>query len=151
MRYTMATALFRRRPLALASTGLALAIAALTAWHVVGQDADEGAYLGVEVCKQCHEDEYNAWYGTPHARAFRILHWTDETGDPKCLPCHSTGHGSDGGFTAPSDTPELVNVQCEACHGPGRGHLDGMGAKDKITRIPRASVCAGCHMRRNVH
>lgn len=130
---------------------LALTTGGIALVDVASQDADENEYLGVDICKQCHEAEYEAWKSTPHARALRIIHWTDETGDKQCLPCHTTGYGNPGGFTLPSDTPELANVQCEACHGPGRGHIDGMGAKDKITRVPRASTCTACHMRRNVH
>lgn len=39
--------------------------------------------------------------------------------DANCLRCHSTGYGKPGGFTSLAQTPDLANVQCEACHGPG--------------------------------
>jgi predicted CXXCH cytochrome family protein len=55
------------------------------------------------------------------------LHWTgrDQTWNYMCADCHSTGlqknfdPGADAYTTKWSD----VNVSCEACHGPGSGHV----------------------------
>jgi mono/diheme cytochrome c family protein len=43
----------------------------------------------------------------------------DYTTDENCLKCHTTGYGKPSGFKSLTETPKLINVQCEACHGPG--------------------------------
>jgi len=56
--------------------------------------------------------------------------------------CHTTGGVTRGGFTDAKTTPELANVQCEECHGPGVAHAaepkKGFGATGEET-------CRGCH------
>jgi hypothetical protein len=41
----------------------------------------------------------------------------DYTADAECLSCHTTGYGQPGGFVSVAETPKLVGVQCEVCHG----------------------------------
>jgi len=57
-----------------------------------------------------------------------VLHWTGPyfTWNTRCADCHSTNlkrnyKASDNSF---SSTWSEVNVGCEACHGPGRKHLE---------------------------
>ncbi len=62
-----------------------------------------------------------------------------------CVLCHVTGYGSDvgGGFADPASTPQLIDVQCEACHGPGEAH-----AKDPSKpygEMETPGGCQGCH------
>ena len=60
--------------------------------------------------------------------------------------CHVVGLGRRGGFINAKATPTLVDVQCEACHGPGQAHADspapGYGAAG-------ARSCLGCHTEEN--
>jgi hypothetical protein len=43
----------------------------------------------------------------------------DYANDKNCLRCHTTGYDMPGGFKSLEETPKLINVQCEGCHGPG--------------------------------
>jgi hypothetical protein len=98
-------------------------------------------YLGEPNCRRCHAQEYQELQDSPHARAFATL--VKEQGDskPECLRCHVTGYGQPGGFVSRAATPDLVNVQCESCHGMGTRH-DEMVA-GTLTVGP--SACVTCH------
>jgi len=91
-------------------------------------------YVGARQCKGCHIDQYKSWQQTAMANSFESLKpgvKTDEkkkagldpdrdyTTDKNCLKCHTTGYGKPGGFKSLAETPDLINVQCEGCHGPG--------------------------------
>ncbi|MBI5049756.1 MAG: cytochrome c family protein [Nitrospirae bacterium] len=101
----------------------------------IGATIGEGAgYVGAAKCKACHMKQYKAWEKTKMATSFENLKPgvkaaektkakldpnKDYTTDQKCLKCHTTGYGKSGGFKSFAETPKMVNVQCEACHGPG--------------------------------
>lgn len=133
----------------------------------------EPGYVGAKKCKMCHIKEYNSWVGTKMANAFEALKpgvsaeakkkanldpAKDYRKDAACLGCHTTGHGKPGGFVSIDATPDLVGVQCEACHGPGetytekaymslqnkaykKSELVAVGLVDQITK----DQCVGCH------
>jgi len=87
---------------------------------------DPAQYVGSETCKTCHED----------------------------MP-------SKGFFKSYEDSPHYVTTLdtkkgpewhgCEACHGPGKEHVEGGGDKSKIFTFKNASAadisarCLGCH------
>ena len=82
---------------------------------------DPSQYVGAETCKACHEDIYKNFETTPH-------------------------------FVTTLDTkkgPEWHG--CEACHGPGKEHIEGGGDKTKIFAFRNASAketserCLNCH------
>lgn len=105
--------------------------------------AAEGAtrYLGAETCKRCHLAEWEQWRTTPHAKAFGTLngnHGMTRTDD--CTGCHVTGWQAPGGFVSATARPDLRNVQCEACHGPGTEHVR-TGGKSRMDE----ATCTGCH------
>jgi len=109
-------------------------------------------YLGQDWCQRCHAKVHKAWQGTAHARAIDILRQRKRATDPDCFPCHVTGMPLQGkpapakvggGFVSLQRTPYLVNVQCEACHGPG-GHHCGNPKKFKM-KLGDESGCRGCH------
>ena len=96
------------------------------------------------------------------------LHWTNggQTWNGMCAECHSTRLSK--GFDIQSETYTTtwfeIDVGCEACHGPGSGHL-AWAEKPVLARsaektfgltvIPdpaandsQISICAPCHSRR---
>jgi predicted CXXCH cytochrome family protein len=104
----------------------------------------EKPYSGAVACKACHQEAYDMWATTTsrHANAFATLKKTGQQSDPECVSCHTTGAMQRGGFTNTKDTPDLINVQCEACHGGGTSHaakpIAGFGAVSE-------DLCRSCH------
>ncbi len=90
------------------------------------RSADASLYVGSEVCKTCHEDMpskgfYKNYEDSPHY----VTTLNNKKG------------------------PEWQG--CEACHGPGKAHVDGGGDKTKIFSFKGASAadvsarCLDCH------
>jgi 3-mercaptopyruvate sulfurtransferase SseA len=95
-------------------------------------------YVGGKTCKKCHRKQYLSWAKTKMAVSFNNLkpgvkvdakkkvgldQEKDYTNNENCLPCHTTGYGKPGGFVSLKETPGLINVQCEGCHGPGSTYV----------------------------
>jgi hypothetical protein len=99
-------------------------------------------YVGSRSCKVCHEKEYDQCAGMKHALAWKTLVDVGSDYDPECVGCHVVGLKYQGGFVSARKTPELRDVGCEACHGPGSRHLETLG-KAK-TQEPKAK-CTDCH------
>ena len=99
-------------------------------------------FLGEKNCRRCHEAEYQMYSSQDHARAFATLTKNQRDSSPECLPCHVVGYGQPGGFASKQGTPDLVNVQCENCHGMGTKHPDH-GAANAAVVGP--DVCLSCH------
>jgi hypothetical protein len=104
--------------------------------------ATETTYVGVSGCAECHQIFVESWQKTRHARAFSSLEHVGKSADPECLPCHTVGFGEEGGFYTIETTPELANVQCEACHGLDREHLEDFS---RPMQPVTESVCQKCH------
>ena len=83
--------------------------------------ADPSQYVGAETCKTCHDEIYQGYEKSPH-----YVTMLDTKKGPEW-------HG------------------CEACHGPGKEHVDGGGDKTKIFTFKNVSAkdisarCLGCH------
>ncbi|MBI5598879.1 MAG: hypothetical protein HY890_03980 [Deltaproteobacteria bacterium] len=105
-----------------------------------------GPYLGDASCDACHQPFMEGWKNTRHAGAFVALEKAGKSKDPECVRCHSVGYGEEGGFYSVTLTPGLANVQCEACHGPGKGHVSDF---TKPMRPVGEDVCLRCHTREN--
>jgi len=120
-------------------------------------DTPNGAtYLGSSMCKSCHATAYQKWSESKHAHAWQTL--VDAENDPKrygwpvtaypdCVACHSVGYGQKTGFETFATTPDLANVGCERCHGPGSEHVQS-GGKQKLGIIGgelASIVCTQCH------
>ncbi|HUI52474.1 MAG TPA: DmsE family decaheme c-type cytochrome [Terriglobales bacterium] len=86
---------------------------------------DPALYVGADTCKTCHDEIYANFEKTPHFAT---------TMEGK-LEAHNG--------------PEWHG--CEACHGPGKAHVDGGGDKTKIFTFQDASPaqisarCLDCH------
>ncbi len=124
-----------------------------------------GQYVGSRKCRSCHELSYEVWRKSGHAKAWRTLEELEipRVHDPECISCHVTGwHPTEyfpyeGGFWSVEKTPHLVDVGCEACHGPGEKHIQAeMGsdfdAQEKYRRLVRVTLeesrdwqCVSCH------
>jgi len=102
---------------------------------------EEPTYIGIENCKVCHMPHFDSWKTTRMSKAFELLKPgvrvkakrevgldpnRDYTKAPECIHCHTTGYGKPGGFVSMKETPEMVNVQCEMCHGPGSHYAEMM-------------------------
>jgi predicted CXXCH cytochrome family protein len=98
------------------------------------------------------------------------LHWTGpyKNWNARCAECHATGYAKnyDPKRRRYASTQAEIGVGCEACHGPGSGHLDWaageeieptLGPAGFSLDLARAGVeatiqqCAGCHSRREAH
>ncbi|HEX9637660.1 MAG TPA: cytochrome c family protein [Acidobacteriota bacterium] len=106
----------------------------------------EPSFSGTKACKICHLKIHKSWAATPHATVFSKLK-PEEQKSADCVGCHSVGFGQ-GGFDPAKPDPELQNVGCESCHGPGSVHVATM-KKDKKAEPnmskPTEATCTGCH------
>lgn len=100
-----------------------------------------------EVCRRCHEWQYQQWQETPHAHAFEIIIERRKIYNPSCLSCHTTGFGHDSGYVSQDDTPQLINVSCTECHYSLPGHR----ANPHIIKPAPIleETCVRCHNNRN--
>jgi hypothetical protein len=111
----------------------------------------QSAYAGAEACKDCHGPVYAAWSRTKHANALSKLQAANREGGT-CIGCHVTG--SPEMIAAEGSSPSHPNVQCEACHGPARSHVDAAVAGDagnaRTARIEERT-CVRCHNETSPH
>lgn len=102
------------------------------------------AFAGSATCGTCHAKDYEVWKKTAHAGALKTLEEDHHDRDPDCVSCHVVGLESTVGFVSRAKTPDLADVGCESCHGPGRAHsLEPL--KVKMPNIGPES-CAKCHV-----
>ena len=116
-------------------------------------------YIGSKSCESanCHEDpyihqyEYVIWSDNPktsgeqHSHAYETLVEVGSQYDPECIVCHVVGYNYESGFISEEKTPQLKNVGCEYCHGPGSKHYENP-YEYHMTPIPdRIELCKKCH------
>ena len=103
-------------------------------------------YVGSKACLSCHRADFNRWHSSAHSHAYLDLLKQGHGLDPDCVKCHVTGLSSTCGFLSQSKTPQLANVTCESCHGPGGAHiLNPKWAKMNLG----TKVCVTCHTQEN--
>ena len=115
------------------------------------EKAEDSPFAGAQLCAACHVKAAQTWNGSRHAHALATLERVKKNFDPECLACHVVGLGQQG-FLGAEQTPQLANVQCESCHGPGKAHAADP-AHVKPDRIREAiaehgnpaAVCRECH------
>lgn len=105
-------------------------------------------YVGSAACSECHEEEYGRF--TQYSK--KAKSWDSvavmapkltKAEQQECYECHTTGYNK-GGFVSYEETPELSDVGCESCHGPGAAHAEA-GEPDLIRRKPDPKECVVCH------
>jgi hypothetical protein len=100
-------------------------------------------YAGTPTCAKCHATDYKIWQHTKHAQAFADLEKAGNRKDPDCVFCHVAGLNSTSGFRSRKLTPDLANVGCESCHGPGERHSK-LPKRFRMTKIS-TEKCSSCH------
>lgn len=117
--------------------------------YAEAMDSGEYNYIGNLKCRLCHREFFVGRKHDAHESAYRKLLSDPYTDNPRCLSCHTTGHGNPGGFISMRETPNLANVQCEGCHGPGNQHMQRNAAggflagKDNSHLLKK--MCLACH------
>jgi hypothetical protein len=150
-----------------------LAVIAFFWSNTRGHDhASQGRFVGPGVCRECHQEQFEAWEKTRMANSFDVLlpgekveekqmvgldPDTDYSREEACVPCHTTGYGLVGGFVSIEETPDMAGVSCEACHGHGGTYVNSvMDPEDPTFRTseareaglvypPTEAVCQVCH------
>jgi len=108
-------------------------------------------YLGETACKKCHKDQYKQWKKTLHAKAFDRIKKERKQDDLSCAPCHTTGFAQYNGFYNFNETPGMIHVQCESCHGIGKLHVQSVERikSNKLRAAILAPIsertCTTCH------
>ena len=109
-------------------------------------------YVGADACKSCHPQEHAIWAKTKHSDALTYLepkHAFRPTGrnfDPECVTCHVVGLEFTSGFESVENTPKLMHVGCENCHGPGSGHAANSNDKDLLKLLSPWKTNAKDHL-----
>jgi hypothetical protein len=120
--------------------------------------AKEGSnkkYVGSAACQTCHQTQYASFQShARHSRSFESVQKMKKELTPEemkeCYACHTMGYGKPGGFISLEETPELKNVGCEVCHGPGRLHIETGNPAD-INRKVTIDLCNECHIEERVN
>jgi nitrate reductase cytochrome c-type subunit len=111
--------------------------------HKVQHAFPNAKYVGSERCAGCHKEAYEVWLkadeqGHSHSHAYNTLVKADRPGlrqfDGECVQCHTVGFGYHTGFANAKDTPKLMHVGCESCHGPCSEHVKDT-RNEKIHRL----------------
>jgi len=124
-----------------------------------------GYYVGSNVCRDCHLKQFNQWKNTKHATAFVSITKEEKTNIQQCYPCHTTGYLTSNGFRNQQTTPELINVQCEECHGTRFTHVrvqtfssqqpnsaaSTLYKLDENKSAINSSTCTKCHTEERDH
>jgi hypothetical protein len=133
----------------LITLGSSLLFVIIVAYSVNAQE-----YIGSKACSQCHEEKFNSFMThSKKAKSWRSIAVMKSKLKPnelnQCYECHTTGHGKPGGFVSIETTPDLAQVGCETCHGPGGAHAVA-GDPKEIRRKPELVVCQSCHNQQRV-
>ena len=104
------------------------------------------SYVGTNNCKMCHKLQYDSWSKTKHASAWAALK-PEEQAKPECAECHMVGKTKTDSL--------IVDVGCEACHGPGSAYKNMKTMKDKALAAAAGllpvteATCLRCHNERS--
>ena len=105
-------------------------------------------YVGTKQCLQCHPAAATVWQASAHAHSFATVTGRQADADPRCIGCHTTGFGTTSGYRREFHGEKLVDVGCEACHGPGSLHVRQEAGDRTVNfsfRPLEAGDCLKCH------
>ncbi len=103
-------------------------------------------YVGTEKCASCHEEAYDFWKKTKHAKAWETLEKDNKHYDLTCIGCHTVGYEKPGGFCRIKDVGVLKDVGCENCHGPGSAHVEDSDPSSIQLEVTEQTCAGGCHV-----
>jgi hypothetical protein len=101
-------------------------------------------YAGSDSCKSCHEFIYESYQKTSHSTAFSTLVNKADDNNPNCIFCHVTGLPERLAHIQALIPQRLQQVGCEACHGPGKQHIQNPAAH-RLTQAVPETICLTCH------
>lgn len=128
----------------------AICLALLLAAAFSAQASPRASYMGSKVCADCHPGEYDSFMKyskkASSSESVKIMA-ADLTKEEvrNCYHCHTTGYGLPGGFEDFEKTPEMADLGCETCHGPGSEHVDMGGDPSLIKKDLDIKDCESCH------
>jgi len=108
------------------------------------QGSDKETFLSERSCMSCHQDAWKSYVGSKHRTAFAAIRNKGQSNEPECLSCHTTGYLYKNGYSETPPNSNLINVQCEACHGYGSEH-----ARDGKWVAQAKDSCVVCHDKKN--
>jgi hypothetical protein len=119
-----------------------------------GTAEPRAAYVGSETCKGCHDAQYESFLAnSKKAKSYGSIQKMQKKITPAefkdCLACHTTGYGEPGGFKSAEESPGLMNLGCEVCHGPGSLHAESRDPADLVLKVS-LQVCNRCHISERV-
>jgi hypothetical protein len=100
------------------------------------------SFAGADACTACHAAQATQWAGTAHAHAWTALADDQRAMDAECIGCHVTAEP--GATVDAARIGGMRDVQCEACHGPGIGHVKAPGDVH-LVKSPDVATCTRCH------
>jgi hypothetical protein len=107
--------------------------------HRIQIEYPNASYIGSEKCQKCHAHAFAVWQKSKHAHAFQTLVDAKRPSlrqfDGECVICHVTGFEYTSGYRNDIATPNLKDVGCESCHGPGSEHVDNKNRKPALLKL----------------
>ncbi len=100
------------------------------------------SFVGSDKCQACHPNEFKIWKESKHSHAMEALEKyavrpSLRQFDGDCVQCHTIGFRFQTGYRNETDTPNLKNVGCESCHGPGSGHIQNPSKKEFLASLSK--------------
>ena len=117
---------------------------------LTGAQEPSASFTGNEPCGECHPDQiesYDKYSKKRHSgqSVRRMAGELTEAEVKSCFGCHTTGYMKPGGFVSFETTPEMADLGCETCHGPGSEHVDSGGDPELIKGKLAVEDCEICH------
>ncbi len=133
-------------------------------------ETEPGQLQSFDVAWDTEEEKWFHLYPDQTLPPLDGLHWTGpyKTWNARCAECHATGFRKnyDASRLSYASTQVEIGVGCEACHGPGKDHVDWADTWETTRTPPPANhgfpvdfadprqaveQCATCHSRREAN